>query len=111
MAPLRFSELSAPRQVFIRQCQRIDFGRIVGLLVRDSEPVFVEQTEIFLDLKLDADDNPRPEEHLSDFTLCAELTRLFAKLDAIRNSFIEHVEVRAGIPRRIVFKASNLMDR
>src|SRR5215469_5552564 len=103
MAQLRFSQLSASRQAFVRQCQWMGYGKIVSLAVQKAKPVFTEQTEVFFDVKLDGNDGPRPEHELGDFALSSEIVRLFAKLDAIRNGSIEHVEVRAGIPRRIVF--------
>jgi hypothetical protein len=56
-------------------------------------------------VKLDGDDGPRPEQDLSDFELSREVVRLFAKLDTVRNGVVELIEVRAGIPRRVVFKA------
>jgi hypothetical protein len=102
----RFSDLSAARQALIRQCQRIGFGKIVGFAVREREPVLTAETEIFFDVKLDGDDDPRPEQDLSDFELSRQVVRLFAKLDAIREGVVDHLEVRAGLPRRIVFKAS-----
>ena len=111
MAQTRFLEISEPRQAFIRQCQRISFGKIVNLGVRDGDPVFGQQTEVLFDVKLDSDDNPRPEQELKDFLLTAEILRLFSKLDAIRNGTIEQVEIRAGLPRRMVFKASDPMYR
>jgi hypothetical protein len=111
MGQQRFSEMSALRRALIRQCQRLGFGKIVGFVVRDGEPVMTPETEIFLDVKLDGDDSPRPEQDLSDFALGREVVRLFAELDTIRDGVVEHLEVRAGIPRRIVFKASDLMLR
>jgi hypothetical protein len=105
MTQLRFSELSAPRQAFIRECQRMGFGKIVGLVVSDGEPVFGPRTELLFDVKLDSDEAPRPENELSDFVLCAEILRLFSKFDIIRNGNIEHVEIHSGVPRRIVLRA------
>jgi hypothetical protein len=82
------------------------FGKIVGLAVCDCDPVFGPQTDVLLDVKLDSAETRRPEQDLSDFVLGAEMVRLFNKLDAIRNGSIEHVEVRAGIPVRMIFKAT-----
>ena len=62
------------------------------------------ETEVFLDVRLDGADDTRPEQSLGDFLLKSEVIRLFARLDAIRNAVVEHLEVRSGIPRRIVFK-------
>src|SRR4051812_16685382 len=111
MTQLRFSELSVARQDFVRECQRMPFGKIVGLLVRDAEPVFNTQTEVLIDIKLDADESARPEVQLPDFTICAELERLFANFDVIRNGSIENIEVRAGVPRRIIFQCRRSVSR
>jgi hypothetical protein len=107
MTQLRFSELSAPRRDFIRRCQRLGFGTIRGLEVRDCEPVLGPRTEVFLDLKLDSDEGSRPELELSDFVVCKEILRFLAKLDSIRSGIVEQVEVRGGMPRRMFFKASD----
>jgi hypothetical protein len=111
MAELRFSQLSAPRRDFVRRCQRLGFGTIRGLEVRDCEPVFGPETEVLLDLKLGDNDESRAEQDLGDFVVSKEIRGLFSTLDSIRNGVIEHVEVRAGVPRRMVFKAADPMDR
>ena len=82
------------------------FGKILGLAVCDCEPVFGPRTEVLLDVKLDGAEIRRPEQDLGDFVLCAEMVRLLDHLDAIRSGSVEHVEVRAGIPVRMSFKAT-----
>lgn len=111
MPELRLSDLSVPRQAFVRRCQRIGFGRIESLEVRDSEPVFGSQTQAFIELKLDSDEVPRPEQDLGDFVVSAEIRRLFSRLDTIRDGVVEHLEIRAGIPRRMVFKLNSVERR
>jgi hypothetical protein len=106
IAQLRFSELSAPRQVLIRLCQRLGFGSIRGLEVRDREPIFGPEAEVVFDLKLDRDDVPRPEQDLSDFLICDEIRRLFSMLDDFVNGTIEQIEVRTGVPRRVFIKVA-----
>ena len=110
MAELRFSELSAPRQAFIRRCQRLGFGTIRDLEVRDCEPVLGPRTEVLLDLKLDRDEDSRAEQDPRDFVVSSEIQRL-SRLDSIRNGTVEQVEVRAGVPRRIVFNIADPMHR
>jgi hypothetical protein len=105
MIAVRLSDLSTLRQDFVRECQRMGFGKILRLVVRDGEPMFTEQTDVLIDLKLDAEESQRAEQSLSDFTLGAEILRLFSKLDAIGDGVIEQIEIRAGLPRRMVFKA------
>lgn len=58
-----------------------------------------------VDEKLDVNDSPRPEAELADFELPVELCRLMARLDEIRNGKIERIEVRGGLPRRVVFES------
>jgi hypothetical protein len=103
---LRLSALSANRQTFIRVCQGIGHGQINCLAVREAQPVFTEHTEVLIDLKLDGDESPRPEQQLDDYVLRAELVRLFCKFDELRDGLIQRVEIRAGIPRRIVVRTS-----
>jgi hypothetical protein len=105
MRALRFAEISVQRQAFVRRCQHIAFGEIRALVVTAGEPVFGETTEVLMDLKLDNEERPRPELALPDFALAQEVVRLFAKLDEIGNGTIKHIEIRAGLPRRIVVKA------
>jgi hypothetical protein len=102
----RLSELSAPRQVLVRLCQSVNFGKIRGLEIRDSEPIFSPPPEVLFDLKLDSDIVSRPEIGLADFVLPAEICRLMDRLDNLKTATIEHVEIRGGLARRITFKTS-----
>ena len=111
MTELRLSEVSPLRQALIRRCQRLHFGTIRSLEVHNCEPVFGATTEVLHDLKLDGDETPRPELDLSDFVVCKEIGRLFSMLDSFRNGTIDHVEVRTGVPRRIIFKAADSAQR
>lgn len=103
---LSFAELSSPRQRLLRIGQAVNYGRIENLLVRDCEPLFDLGTTAFTDLKLDSQDRPREEIRRPDFLLCTEVVSLFAALDRIVNGRISRLEVRGGIPRRVVFQAS-----
>lgn len=103
---LRFSQLSAPRQTLIRLCQRINFGSIESLCVEGAEPELNPPPLVLIDVKLDADELPRPEVDLPDFELCAEACRLITKLQELTTGIIERIEVRAGVPRRIVLRGS-----
>ena len=106
MSQLRFSELSPPRQALVRLCQRLNFGLIQSIAVRDADPVFdPHKVVVLVDEKLDANDAPRLEAELADFELGAEQCRLMTRLDEIGNGTIERIEVRGGIPRRVVFES------
>ena len=100
----RFSELSAARQVLVRVLQSLNFGQIQGLALRAGEPIFDPATAVLVDVKLDVDEGSRPEADLTDFLLQDEVRRLMARLDGIQDGMIERIEVRAGIPRRVIFE-------
>jgi hypothetical protein len=61
---------------------------------------------LLVDRKLDSDDPPRPEADLSDFVLSREVVRLMQELDERITTTIELIDIRAGIPRRVVFRAA-----
>jgi hypothetical protein len=63
---------------------------------------------VAVDVKLDSDEEPRTELGLTDFVLCDEVCRLMDRFDQLKNAKIERIEVRAGIPRRVVFESRPL---
>jgi hypothetical protein len=102
---LRFSQLSLPRQALVRLCQRMNFGQIQKLRVQDGDPAFDPSHVVLIDEKLDSNEAPRPESDVPDFVLPAELFRLFARFDEMNDGMIERLEVRAGIPRRVIYES------
>jgi len=101
----RFSQLSPARQALVRLCQRLNFGLIQSIAVRDADPVFDPGNVVLVDEKLDGNGSSRPEAELRDFELAVELCRLMSRLDEIRDGRIERLEIRGGIPRRVVFES------
>jgi hypothetical protein len=105
--PLKFSQLSPSRQALVRICQATNFGYVQDLAVRNGEPIFTTSLPVVLaDVKLDSEDEPRREAGLSDFVLGAELVRLMLLLDGIEEGKIARIEIRAGLPRRVVVERS-----
>jgi hypothetical protein len=76
MSSLRLSDLSPARQALVRMCQAIGYGSIQDLEVRHSEPVFDPIPVTLKDVKLDSDEEPRPELAQSDFALNEQVCRL-----------------------------------
>ena len=101
----RFSELSPARQTFVRISQALNFGEIQDVHVHDGDPKFDQTSIVLFDAKLDKEEVPRPELKLTDFELCFEVRRLMSLLDEFKNGTIRRLEVRAGIPRRLVFES------
>ncbi|MGO9240191.1 MAG: hypothetical protein ACLQBJ_05210 [Bryobacteraceae bacterium] len=102
---LRFSQLSRARQALVRLCQATNYGQIQHLEITDGEPALSAAQLVLVELKLDSDENPRPELHLADFDLCDEIHLMMERLDAVHNGRIQRIEVRAGIPRRMVLES------
>ncbi len=102
---LRFRQLSAPRQALVRLFQSVNYGHIEDLEVRAGEPAFCPAPRILIDLKLGTDQDPRPEERLDDFALRAEIVRLMDRLGELGDGTVAQIEVRAGIPRRMIIEA------
>ena len=100
----RFSQLSAPRQSLVRLLQSVNFGFIDGLEVRSGEPVFNPAPAVFVEVKLDTGNQPRPEMDLTDFELGNEVNRLMEELDELGDGHIERIDVRYGIPRRALIE-------
>ena len=99
------SQLSGERQLLVRLCQLVNFGEIRDVEVRNREPVLGSASRLLVDVRLDSEESPRRESLLADFNLCNEICRLFAEFDRLENARISRVEVRAGLPRRILFEA------
>ena len=100
----RFSQLSAPRRALVRVLQSINFGYLEGLEVRGGEPVFNPAPDVFVEVKLDAENDPRPEADFTDFELRIEVSRLMDQLTLLRNGSIDRIDVRFGVPRRALIE-------
>ncbi len=103
--PLRLSDLSPTRQTLVRLCQAINHGSIEDLEVRHSEPVFDPWPVTLRDVKLYADEEPRPELSLQDFAVSDEIARLLKSLDEMKCGTIRRIEVHAGLPRRMLIES------
>lgn len=100
-----FSELSPSWQALVRLCQSINHGHIEALHVVAGEPTFTPAPTMLVDVKLDQDEGSRPELELPDFELCHEVRRLLRRIDGIKNGKVARLEIRGGVPRRVVFEA------
>jgi hypothetical protein len=102
---IHFTDLSPGQRRLLRLFQAINFGRIDELEVRNGEPQFSPLPRVFVELKLDVDDGPRPESRQQHFPLRSQVGRFFAQLAQLRDSTIERIEVRHGLPFRMVVEA------
>ena len=81
--------------------QRIGFGTIEQLVIRQGEPVLDPPPKVVRDVKFGAENGPRPESDLNDFVLKAQVRDLFAQFDVMGNGTIRCLEVKHGLPFRM----------
>jgi len=82
--------------------QALNFGRIEQLAVAGGEPIFHPPPKVSRELKFGAENGPRPELSLDDFVLKAEVRALFDAITEIGDGVIERIEVRHGLPFRMI---------
>ena len=102
---MHMENLSPAKQRLLRLFQAINFGRVEELEIRDGEPEFSPAPRVFVELKLDAADGPRREAQLDRFPLRSQVERFFAQLARLNNGTVEVIEVRHGLPFRMVIEA------
>lgn len=100
----RKTSLTPSHQRLLKEMQRINFGRIENLVVRDGNPVFDPPPRAIRDVKFCGENGPRPESAIDDFALKAQVLDLFAQFDAIGNGTIRCIEVKHGLPFRMLIE-------
>lgn len=96
------ASLSPSRHRLLELMQHINFGRIENLVVRDGQPVFDPPPRIVRELKFGGENGPRPELEAADFLLKQQVVEFFAFLDRQRNGVIDVLEVKHGLPFRMI---------
>lgn len=94
----RSSQLSPSEQRLLKLLQRINFGRVRGLVIRNGEPVFDPPPRLQRDHKFGGQNGPRQELRLEDYALKREVIDLFQLFRQLGNGTIVNLEVRAGLP-------------
>jgi hypothetical protein len=94
--------LSPGRKDLVQLMQRLNFGRIEGLEIRNGEPVFEPAPRIIQDIKIGGENGPRPELAIKDFALRSAVIELFEHLSRIGDGTLESIEVKHGMPFKLV---------
>lgn len=98
-------DLSPSRMRLVELMQEINFGRIEGLRIVDGEPA-APPTRVVREVKFGGENGPRPERDASDFALKAQVVELFRSLDAIGDGTVDLLEVKHGLPFRMLVAES-----
>lgn len=96
--------LSAPRLQLVRLFQTLNFGRIEGLVIRDSEPVLDPAPRTIREVKFGGDNAARDERDLQQYLLKSQVIELFEEFDRLQNGTIAAIEAKHGLPFRMILQ-------
>jgi hypothetical protein len=100
------SSLSEPRRWLVELVQRISFGRIEQLQIRRGDPVLDPPPRITREHRFGGENGPRPELAAADFALKTQLIELFQEFDRLRDATIAVLEIKHGLPFRMLLAES-----
>jgi hypothetical protein len=102
--PLKKVQLMPEVQAFIRVMQRLHFGKIKNITIRDGVPILRPAPVKIKTVKLGNAYRRRPEIDLDDFALKTEVRDLLEMISKIRNGVVKSIEVRDGLPSLVKFE-------
>ena len=94
----RKSTLLPAQTELVEMMQKLNFGTIEGLVIRDGLPVLKPKPKVIRDVKFGAGNGRRPEAGLTDFALKSNIQELMATFAALGNATVRRLEVRHGLP-------------
>lgn len=97
-------DLSDCRRTFLELMQSVNFGRIEDLQISAGEPVLDPHPVVFREHKFGGENGPRPELGAADFLLKQQVVELFAFFDELQNGVIDVLELKHGLPFRMVVR-------
>ena len=94
--------LPEPCRRLVELMQTVNFGRIEELPIRNGQPVLDPRPRVIYEIKLGGENGPRPELGTADFFLKQQVIELFAFFDEMQNGIIDVLEVKHGLPFRVI---------
>ncbi|HEY1757746.1 MAG TPA: hypothetical protein VGG72_20410 [Bryobacteraceae bacterium] len=96
-SPSSYKTQSLPRRHLIDTLGRLQFGRIEGLSIINTEPQFDPPPVVIQTLKLPAQSDTHTP-CAADFTLKVQFLELFRFFDLRQNVLITRLEFKSGLP-------------
>jgi hypothetical protein len=96
------AELPEPRRRLVELMQSINFGRIENLIVRNGNPVLDPPPSLVREVKFGGDNGPRPELDTGNFLLKEQVVELLQHLDRLGTGTVAVLEVKHGLPFRML---------
>ena len=101
MKPPRKSTLLPAQAELVELMQRLDFGNIEGLVIRDGLPVLEPRPRLVRDVKFGAGNGRRSEAGLTDFALKSSVQELMTTFSSLGNATVRRLEIKHGLPFRM----------
>lgn len=93
--------LSKTRRNLVELMQKMNFGRIERLYIRNGEPHFESGSRILRDVVFGKNNSPNPARNREDFLLKDQICELFDLCDRERSFVIENLIIQNGLPVRM----------
>ena len=100
------STLSATRQKLLRTMHQLHFGKIETLQIVAGEHSFTPAPKITQEIKLGSETTERKQPAGDDFALKRQVIDLFDQLNQLPDGSVVAIEVRHGLPARLIVNRS-----
>jgi len=98
--------LSPALRKLVALMQDLNFGFIECLGVQGGQPVLAPLPRIIREHKFGGENGPRPELSLEEFSLKPQICELFALMAELQDGTIDRIEVKNGLPFRMLVTES-----
>ena len=105
------SSLSDSHRRLVELMQRLNFGRIQNLVVRDGEPVFDPAPKVIQKVKIGGDNGPRPEISRDDFLLKKQTVELLEAISDLGDGTVLIIDVKHGLPFAVEIELTASTDK
>jgi hypothetical protein len=99
---VRAADVSVQQRALLDLCQRLNFGSVLDLPVEGGEPVLEPPPRVIREFKFGGESGPRPETQIGDFALKRQQVELLQAMAEIGDGVIERLEVKHGLPFRLI---------
>ena len=101
-AALRKSDLTPRQKYLVERIQRLRYGRIENLVVRDGDPIFERgTTKVKRSINFEFQNDPHPDLDRDDTVLKAKVVNMLECLAAFGDGVVEVIHVAGGLPAKM----------
>jgi hypothetical protein len=104
------SSLSDSHRRLVELMQRLNFGRIQNLVVRDGQPLFDPAPKVIQKVKIGGENGPRPELSCEDFLLKKQTVELLEAISDLGEGTVLTIDVKHGLPFAVEIELAASMD-